>query len=206
MFASRTTPLLVALACAAAICVARAQRGAPPSSAPSEKSGRADRVSAPAFARAVAEVDPDLGATILATYWPHEATDAERAVLAAVDVVTITGTNQAIAAVSRRTNARIVAHGARASVAMMRDHAADAEIAALALDVVRYEQRGCLSPTTVFVDGDVQAFARRVLAALDASAIAFPAPPSTAARAARRVGLEAARFAGATVLEEASER
>jgi hypothetical protein len=66
---------------------------------------------------------------------------------------------------------------------------------------VRYEQRGCLSPTTVLVEGDVQAFARRVLAALDASAIALPAPQSTGARAARRVGLEAARFAGATVLE-----
>jgi hypothetical protein len=165
------------------------------------KSGRADRVSGPAFARAVAEVDPDLGATILATYWSREATDVERAVLAAADVVTITGTNQAIAAVSRRTNARIVAHGARTSVAMMRDHASDAEIAALALDVARYEQRGCLSPTTVFVAGDVQAFARRVLAALDAAVIALPMPQSTTARAARRVALEAARFTGATVLE-----
>jgi len=165
------------------------------------KSGRADRVSAPAFARAVAEVDPDLGATILATYWPHEATDAERAVLAAVDVVTITGTNQAIAAVSRRTNARVVAHGARTSVALMGDHAADAEVAALALDVARYEQRGCLSPTSVFVDGDVHEFARRVLAALDAAAATLPVPQSTTARAARRVALETVRFAGATVLE-----
>jgi hypothetical protein len=167
------------------------------------KSGRADRVSGPAFARAVAEVDPDLGATILATYWPREATDAERAVLAAADVVTITGTNEAIAAVSRRTNARVVAHGTRTSVAMMRDHASDAEIAALALDVARYEQRGCLSPTTVFVagEGDVQEFAGRLLAGLDAAAVALPMPQSTAARAARRIALEAARFAGSTVLE-----
>ena len=167
------------------------------------KSGRADRVSGPAFARAVAEVDRDLGATILATYWPHEASDTERVVLAAADVVTITGTNEAIATVSRRTNARIVAHGARTSVALMRDHASDAEVAALALDVARYEQRGCLSPTTVFVagDGHVQEFARRVLAALDAVAVALPPSPSTATRAARRVALEAARFTGATVLE-----
>jgi hypothetical protein len=167
------------------------------------KSGRADRVSAPAFARAVTEVDPDLGATILATYWPHEATDSERVVLAAADVVTITGTNEAIAAVSRRTNARIVAHGARTSVALMRDHATDAEIATLALDVARYEQRGCLSPTTVFAagGGDLQEFARRVLAALDAVAVSLPMPQSTATRAARRIALEAARFAGATVLE-----
>jgi acyl-CoA reductase LuxC len=165
------------------------------------KSGRADRVSAPAFARAVAEVDPDLGATILATYWPHEATDTERAVLAAADVVTITGTNEAIAAVSRRTNARIVAHGARTSVALMRDQPGDTEIAALAMDVARYEQRGCLSPTTVLVDGDVQEFAERLLAALDAAAVALPMPRSTTARATRRVALEAARFAGATVLE-----
>jgi hypothetical protein len=167
------------------------------------KSGRADRVSGPAFARALTAMDPDLGATILATYWPHQATDAERVVLAAADVVTITGTNEAIAAVSRRTNARIVAHGARTSVALMGEHASDAEVGALALDVARYEQRGCLSPTTVFVDGggDVQEFAQRLLAALDAAAVALPTPQSTAVRAARRVALEAARFAGATVLE-----
>ena len=166
------------------------------------KSGRADRVSASAFARAVAEVDPDLGATILATYWPHEATDAERAVLGAADVVTITGTNEAIAAVSRRTSARIVAYGARTSVALMSEHAMDYHLQALALDVARYEQRGCLSPTAVFVDGrDVEGFARRVLAALDYAAVSWPMPQSTAARGARRVALETARFRGATVLE-----
>jgi len=167
------------------------------------KSGRADRVSASAFARAVAEVDPDLGATILATYWPHEATETERAVLAAADVVSITGTNEAIATISRRTNARVVAHGARTSVALMRDDAPAAEMAALAVDIVLYEQRGCLSPTTVFVAGgaNVREFARGILAALDAAAVPFPMPQSTVARASRRVAIETARFAGATVLE-----
>jgi len=82
------------------------------------------------------EVDPDLGADD-----PRDLTGRTRrpdyrarVVLAAADVVTINGTNEAIAAVSRRTNARIVAHGARTSVALMRDYATDAEIAALALD------------------------------------------------------------------------
>src|SRR6185369_12798145 len=122
---------------------------------------------------AVAEVDPDLGATILVTYWPHEATETERAVLAAADVVSITGTNEAIATISRRTNARVVAHGARTSVALMRDEAPAAEMAALALDIVLYEQRGCLSPTTVFVAGgaDLRRFARDMVAALDAAAV-----------------------------------
>jgi len=167
------------------------------------KSGRADGVSAPAFARAVAHVDRELGATIFTTYWPREAMEAERTVLAAADVVTITGTNEAIATVSRRTKARVVAHGARTSVALMRDDAPAAEIAALALDIVLYEQRGCLSPTTVFVDGgaDLRRFARDMVAALDAAAVPLPVPQSTATRGSRRVALETARFAGATVLE-----
>jgi hypothetical protein len=152
---------------------------------------------------AIAEVDPDLGKTVLATYWPREATETERAVLAAADVVTITGTNEAIAAVSRRPRARVVAHGARTSVALLRDDAPDSEMAALALDIALYEQRGCLSPTTVFVagDADVRDLAERILGALGAAATPLPMPRSTGARASRRLALETARFAGATVLE-----
>ncbi len=166
------------------------------------KSGRGDPTSAPAFRRALDAVDPSLAATVVATTWPGGTVDAEAAVLSRADVVVATGSDATVAAIAARHGAKVIVHGSRTSFAVVRDDTEDDEMAALASDVARYEQRGCLSPHAVLVLGDAHAVAARLLAALDAVARDL-APPclSTAEKAARRLGLEDARFGGAVVTE-----
>jgi hypothetical protein len=89
------------------------------------KSGRRDPLSAPAFERALADVDPELAATVVTDYWPGG--DAPRdATLARADVVVVTGGDDAVAAFAARVRGRLVAHGPRLSVAAVGDRA-DAE-------------------------------------------------------------------------------
>jgi acyl-CoA reductase-like NAD-dependent aldehyde dehydrogenase len=165
------------------------------------KSGRDDPVSAPAFVRALAAVDPDLAATIVATYWPGGDVAREDAVLSRADVVVATGGDAALAALAPRLGARLVAHGPRISAAV----AATDDAARLAQDVALHDQRGCLSPHVVYVvgdDRDAARFADRLAGALDALAGRLPpGPAAVEARAAARVHAAEAEWAsGARVL------
>ncbi|HLY38263.1 MAG TPA: acyl-CoA reductase [Candidatus Binatia bacterium] len=153
------------------------------------KSGRRDPVSAPAFARTLAAVDPDLAATVVATYWPGGDVAREEVVLRRADVAIVTGGTSALGALGARLGRGLVAHGPRASAAVV-GRAADVDAAAeaLALDVAIHDQRGCLSPHAVWVEGDARGFARTLARALDATAIAFPlGPADVEERAAARV-------------------
>jgi hypothetical protein len=166
------------------------------------KSGRADTVSAPAFHRALASVDPALAATVVATYWPGGDRDLEDAVFTRADLIVATGSDATIERVAHRHGAKVLGHGDRTSLAVVSDASTDDDLRSLALDVARYEQRGCLSPHAVLTLGDPDVLTERVLSALTEVAKRLPAPVSSpAARAARRVALEAARFDGATVVE-----
>ncbi len=163
------------------------------------KSGRADPLSAPAFQRALAAVDPELAATIVAAYWRGGDVEAERA-LASATVVVASGSDASIAALARRLGDRLIGHGARTSVAVVATD--DATVPrALARDVAMHDQRGCLSPQAVFVAGDVARFAERLLSALEAVADELPwATDAVATRAARRTALATAEWDGARVL------
>jgi hypothetical protein len=173
------------------------------------KSGRGDPLSAPAFVRAVEAVDPLLGATLVAAYWPGGDLEREGAALGGADVVVATGGAPALAALRARVRARLVPHGPRTSVVAV---AGDADADAVARDVALYEQRGCLSPHAVWVAGDSRAFAERLAAALaDAAARLAPAPATIEERAALRVAREEAFWTsgaaawsgpGGTVLHE----
>jgi hypothetical protein len=165
------------------------------------KSGRADRLSAPAFRRHLADVDRALAATIVDAYWPGGDAAVEDVAVARADVVVATGSDATVATVAARLGDRVVAHGDRTSLAVVSHAPADDELLGLAWDVARYEQRGCLSPHTVFVTGDPRAVAERLRRALDAVAVDVPMPAATiGARAAHRVAIESAVFHGATVL------
>lgn len=90
-------------------------------------------------------------------------------------------------------------HGYGVAVVAAAD-AHDAAAEAVALDVALHDQRGCLSPQAVLVEGDAEAFATRVQRALDA--LAEPLPKGTegageAAAGMQWAGVEAAL--GATV-------
>src|SRR5262249_5640342 len=113
------------------------------------KSGRADRVSAPAFRRALEAEDEELAATVVTPYWAGSERLAEEALLARADVVVATGADETVASLVRRLGARVVGHGERASIAVLgRPVLEDADTVArrVAQDVALHDQRGCLSP------------------------------------------------------------
>jgi acyl-CoA reductase-like NAD-dependent aldehyde dehydrogenase len=170
------------------------------------KSGRADRLSAPAFRRALDAEDPELAATVVTAYWPGGDPIAERTVLAPADVVVATGHDATVAALARRLPHRMVAHGERASIVIAGPGASADRLAdGVAWDVALHDQRGCLSPVAVYLEGDLDAFAERLAEALDRLAGTLP-PGSLAAaeRAAHRTALAEAEWAGARVLAGAS--
>jgi acyl-CoA reductase-like NAD-dependent aldehyde dehydrogenase len=167
------------------------------------KSGHADRVSGPAFHRALEAEDVDLAATVVTTYWPGGDARAERALLGRADVVVATGRDATVAGIARRLDGRVIAHGERTSVAVVAGGALDdaAIVHGIATDVALHDQRGCLSPAAVYVERDVQAFAGRLAAALDAVGDTLPPGPlEPEQRAAHRTAVSEAEWLGATVL------
>jgi acyl-CoA reductase-like NAD-dependent aldehyde dehydrogenase len=170
------------------------------------KSGRADRLSAPAFRRALEAEDAELAETVVTTYWAGGDAAAEHSVLAAADVVVATGRDETADSIVRRHSGAVIAHGERTSLAVIgRTAIDDAAIAErVARDVALHDQRGCLSPVAVLVDGDARAFAERLVAALAVLADAWPPGPlTTAERAAHRSLVAEAEWIGAAVLDSA---
>jgi len=159
------------------------------------KSGRDDPLSALAFQRALAAVDPDLAATVVTAYWPGGAPELEEVLLARADVAVLTGGEPALAALARRVGGRLVTHGPRLSLAAVgRDglEEADRVAHAIAIDVALYEQRGCLSPRAVYVESGgglpPRDFAERLAATLDGLAERLPlVSPSLEERALARI-------------------
>ncbi len=170
------------------------------------KSGRADRLSAGAFRRALEVEDEELAATVVTTYWAGSDPVAEQTALAPADVVVATGRDATVDSLARRFGNRVVAHGERASVVVVGSAILDDVLAdRVARDVALHDQRGCLSPVAVYVDGDAGAFAERLAAALEALGDAWPPGPlGPAERAAHRTAVAEAEWAGATVLGGAS--
>jgi acyl-CoA reductase-like NAD-dependent aldehyde dehydrogenase len=168
------------------------------------KSGRDDPLSAPAFVDALAAVDRELAATVVAAYWPGGDPEREAELLGRADVVVLTGGSTALAELARYARGRLLTYGPRVSAAVVSRRAlVDASVPdALALDVALHEQRGCLSPHAVYVErgGSVSPrdFAARLAAALEAIARRLPpAPRDTEERAARRTFLGSAAWDGA---------
>jgi len=171
------------------------------------KSGRDDTLSAEAFVRALGGVDPELAATVVATYWPGGSAAADDAVVGA-DVVVLTGGDAMLGALAPRVRGRLIAHGARASVALVGRAAladADAVADALAVDVALHDQRGCLSPQAVYVETGgalgVEAFAERLHAALARVAARLqPGPATLQERAVARGEAARAEWSGASAV------
>ncbi|HLK12889.1 MAG TPA: acyl-CoA reductase [Candidatus Binatia bacterium] len=165
------------------------------------KSGRADPLSAPAFHHALAAVDPELAATVVAAHWRGGDRRVEDAVLARAGLVVASGSDATLAALTGRTREPLVAHGTRTSVAAVGRDAPPDAAERLALDAALYDQRGCLSPREVWVEGDADTFAVRLTAALQRLAADLPPGPAPLAeRAAARVAADEAEWDGAPVV------
>jgi hypothetical protein len=139
------------------------------------KVGRGDRAFPPLFVDSVTAHDPGLGACLAARYWPGGERACEDVALAAAELVVAAGADETIADLAARCRGRFIGYGHRISFAVIDrivagDPIGRSQVAeALALDTVIWDQRGCLSPQLVFVEGNfdlAQALAEAVAAAL----------------------------------------
>lgn len=111
------------------------------------------------FAQLLAEIEPELADCIAITWWKGGDEDAERALLAEADVALAFGGNEALAAIQSRApvTTRFLAYGHKVSFSLIGREALDAAKASdtarcAAYDVARYDQQGCYSPHTIFVE------------------------------------------------------
>jgi hypothetical protein len=148
------------------------------------KTAAAEPVLAPAFARALAAADPELGACVAVTHWPGGDEAVEAAALRRVGIVVHYGGADAVASLQARTptGTRFVEHGPRISFAIVRPGPGHGEAgdeggagvagpgapsaaADLARAVALFDQQGCVSPQSAYVIGtraDAHAFAGSV--------------------------------------------
>lgn len=130
-----------------------------------------------AFVSTLARHDPSLGELLSVASWRggDEAVEAE--VLARVGTVLAYGDEAATTSLARRAPGRTVVYGPKTSVGLVAADAGDlaAVAAGLARDVALFDQRGCLSVTTVFAEEAVAAPLAVALAqALDDLAVRWP--------------------------------
>ena len=123
------------------------------------KPGRGDVALPVVFARALAQVDPGLGAAVAVVYWPGGQGRAETLALQQSDVVVAYGGGESVAALRDRTpvTSRFVAYHHRVSVGLIGRDAVSANTAgqtasAAALAVSTFDQRGCVSPHVLYVE------------------------------------------------------
>ncbi|MGH7341895.1 MAG: acyl-CoA reductase, partial [Candidatus Rokuibacteriota bacterium] len=111
------------------------------------------------FARAIAEVSPDLGQCLAVTYWPG-GSNLDREALASADTAIVYGGRDAISSIRARLEprTRLVEHGPRVSFGLVGVEAlADPDTAsATAADAARataiFDQQGCVSPHLLYVE------------------------------------------------------
>ena len=140
---------------------------------------------APLLARAIAEVDPELGRCIAVLWWKGGQAELDRAVLARAPAVLAFGGEAAVTSVAAavRPGVPAVLHGPKVSLGYigagsMRRGSLGGLAARAAHDVALYDQQGCLSPHAYYVErgGNVTpvAFAEALGAALDRAARRLP--------------------------------
>ena len=111
------------------------------------------------FAHSIYQRDPKLGACIEIAEWPGGRTDLEQCLFDAADCVTATGSDETLAAIRARLppHVRFVPYGHRVSFAyiaheMLTRHSARDLAGKAVLDVIAWNQLGCLSPHVIYVE------------------------------------------------------
>lgn len=111
------------------------------------------------FAHSLYDAEPKLGACLEIAAWRGGHADIEKALFAEADCVTATGSDEALAAIRHHVPARVrfLGYGHRLSFAYIANEAlssyqAKKTVARAAVDVVAWNQLGCLSPHVIYVE------------------------------------------------------
>jgi hypothetical protein len=164
-----------------------------------------------AFALSLVHAAPELAAVTWVACSPADDTAWHRALASHADAMVIHGSDDAVAAwqaVARR-DALVVAHGHRVSAAFLAaagldEPALSENLRGLALDLCAWDQTGCLSPVTLYVEasgpvGPDEIARRLVDEALPAIEAALPPGPWDAGVLAERTLFVRARMLEASV-------
>jgi hypothetical protein len=145
------------------------------------KSARSEPWFAPAFVAALTAVEAALGDCVAALAWPGGDVEIETPLAEIAHRVEVFGGQDAVESWRRRAGDRLLAYGPRSSIAVVARGADLAAAAAgLARDIALFDQRGCLSPQAIFVEGDANRLAAELAAALGTIAREIPAGPALA--------------------------
>ena len=134
------------------------------------------------FVRMLADVSPDLASCVHLGQWPGGTAEWDAALCAGVDLVMAHGSDATMQVLRALCPPQtpFIGYGHRISFGLVTRGSAGTEAAAgLATDVLLYDQGGCLSPQTIFVEGDWKdalAFAERLASALRDAATCYPLP------------------------------
>ena len=134
------------------------------------------------FVRTLADVSPKFAACVHLEQWPGGTTGLDAALCAGVDLVVAHGSDATMRSLRALCPPQtpFIGYGHRVSFGLVTRGSGDAEAAAgFAKDVLLYDQGGCLSPQTIFVEGDWRdalAFAECLAAALPDAAARYPLP------------------------------
>ena len=109
------------------------------------------------FAHSIYHRDPKLGACLEVAEWPGGRTDLEQPLFEAAECVTATGADETLLAIRNRLPpyVRFLGYGHRVSFAyiaheMLTRHGARELAAKAALDIIAWNQLGCLSPHVIY--------------------------------------------------------
>lgn len=154
-----------------------------------------------AFVATLADFSSDLASMVIPAAWRAGDMGMERLVFECAQRIELTGSDSTMRSiVSRHPRRPIVTRGSRVSIGVVaRESDTDRWQEGFATDVVMYEGLGCLTPQTIFVEGDRKRAARlaRLLGIqLSRYEALYPRiPRDVAAETRRRAFVEAAELA-----------
>lgn len=135
------------------------------------------------FARALADVDAELGRCVAVTYWPGGQAELERVAFERAEAVVVYGADSTVADVRRRLPAatRFIGYPNRVGAGIVLAGALDRPdewARRAATDVIAFDQHGCVSPHVLFVEKGgpttPSRFAERLAAALEEASGEIP--------------------------------
>jgi hypothetical protein len=111
------------------------------------------------FAHSIYDADPKLGACLEIAEWPGGSVEVENMLFSEADCVTLTGSDETVAALRPRIPAktRVLSYGQRVSFAYITAEVLSGfnvkkTISHAAGDVIAWDQLGCLSPHVLYVE------------------------------------------------------